>query len=104
MINYIFEFNLEENKVSKDTWGRYAVRYYETDIGIMVEIGDGYRHELHLEAKHWNRILRIIRDDELNESGVKAIVEGLMWYCLDDDYGDNFISAIRAGKIKEVEL
>ena len=100
---YFFEFNLETGKVSKDTIPQYAVRYYTTDKGPMVEIGDGYRHELFLDTKHWNRILRIIINDELDKSGIQAITRGLMAHCLPKEFEKNLISAIKAGKIKEIK-
>ncbi len=58
---YFFEFNLETGKIEDDTVPRYAIRYYNTENGVMVEIGDGLRHTLRLEAKHWNRVLKIIK-------------------------------------------
>lgn len=102
-MTYFFEFDLEKVKISKITTPHYAVRYYNAANGIMVEIGDGYRHELFLSAKHWNRILRIIKNDELDKSGIKAITRGLMGHCLPKEYEKNLISAIKAGRIKEVK-
>ncbi len=81
----------------------YAVRYYNTKSGTMVQIGDGYRHMLHLSAEHWNRILKIIKNDELDESGIKAITQGLMGHCLYEEYDKNLIKAIKDGLIKEIE-
>lgn len=103
MSTHYFEFNLETGKVSKDTMPDYAVRYYKSENGIIVEIGDGYRHNLHIKARHWNRILRIIKDDELDKSGIKAITRGLMEHCLPEEYEKNLISAIKAGTIKEAK-
>lgn len=103
MRNYIFEFNLESEKEEKETWRYYAVRYYRTDNGIMVEIGDGYRHNVHLTAEHWNRILRIIRDKEIDEEGVEAIMKGALAAGLRDEYADVLIEAIRRGEIKEAK-
>ncbi len=99
---HFFEFDLETGKKSKNTIPHYAVRYYNTENGRMVEIGDGYRHELHLSAEHWHRILRIIKNDELDKSGIKAITRGLMACCLPEEYEGNLISAIKTGKIKEI--
>jgi len=97
-----FEFDLETGKVSKNVTPHYGVRYYDTENGQMVEIGDGYRHELHIEAKHWNRIIGIIKNNELNKSGIEAITSGLMKHCLPEDYEKNLISAIKSGKIKKI--
>lgn len=102
-IKYFFEFDLETGKTAKSTSPHHAIRYYNTENGPMVEIGDGYRHELFLEVRYWNRILQIIRDDELNQEGIEAITKGLMRNCL-SEYEDNLISAIKSGIIKEVKL
>ena len=102
-MSYFFEFNLETGKVSKNTTPHYAVRYYRSKNDIMVEIGDGYRHELQIDAKHWNRILKIIKNDELDKSGIQAITRGLMRHCLPKEYEKNLISAIKAGIIKEIK-
>ena len=103
MSKYIFEFNLETGKVSKDTVPHYAIRYYKSKNGIIVEIGDGYRHTLYIIAKHWNRILKIIKNDELDKSGIKAITRGLMDHCLPEEYEKNLISAIKAKIVKEIK-
>ena len=73
----IFEYDLEKGKESSDTYGSYAVRYLK-DSGFCVEIGDGYRHNIRLEAKHWNRLLGIIWDGEVDAGGVAGIFPGLM--------------------------
>jgi len=103
MSNYIFEFNLETGKVENDTIPRYAVRYYEIENGIMAEVGDGYRHMIKLDAKHWNRILKIIKNDELDKDGIKAITSGLMREGLPEEYEETFISAIKSGIVKEIK-
>ena len=103
MRNLFFEFNLETGKVAKSTAPHYAVRYCNGEEGTIVEIGDGYRHELFLEAEHWNRILKIIKDDELDQSGIKAITRGLMGNCLPEEYEENFISAVKSRVIKEIK-
>ena len=102
-MSYFFEFNLKTGKVSKNTIPEYAVRYYRTKNGIIAELGDGYRHMLHLSAKHWNRILRIIKNNELDKAGIQAITRGLMGHCLPKEYENNLISAIKSGKIKKSE-
>lgn len=103
MKHCFFEFNLRTQKVSNDTMPEYAVRYYKFRNSSMVEIGDGYRHYICLNAKHWNRILRIIKYDELDKSGIKAITRGLMENFLPKEYEKNLISAIKTGIIKEVK-
>ena len=101
-MTYLFEFNLETGKIDKDTTPRYAVRYYKSKAGVIVEIGDGYRHNSHINANHWNRILKIIKNDELDKSGIWAITRGLMEPYLPEEYEKNLISAIKTGKIKEI--
>lgn len=97
-----FEFNLETGKESKKaTCPHYAVRYCQEDGVSYVEIGDGYRHELVLDTVHWNRILRIIRDNELDKEGIDAITKGLMRLCLYPNYVDVLVTAIKEGKIRE---
>ena len=104
-----FIYDLEENEEVKEKKGIfgegifYGVRYYKTENGIMVHIGDVYRHEIILESKYWNRILRIIRDKEIDENGVNAIVLGLFRPGLYPEYASNFITAIREEKIKEIK-
>jgi len=100
---YFFEFDLQTGKVSEDSVPHYAVRYYNTESGPMVLIGDGYRHKLRLNAKHWNRILKLIKNNELDESGVEAITQGLMGHCLYEEYDEILVRAIKEGAIKEVE-
>lgn len=101
-MDYFFEFNLETGKVSKDTNWDYAVRYYNSENGPRVEIGN-YRYDSLLLPEHWNRILRIIKDEELDQSGIEAIIRGLMGCYIPTEYEDNFISAIKAGIIKEIK-
>jgi len=102
MPEYIFEFNLETGKTEGKTWGIYGVRYYKSDEGIKVEIGDGYRHELRIDPIHWNRILKIVKDSELDKKGIDAIVKGLMGHAVSGEYIESFISAIKNGIIKPV--
>ena len=103
MAGYVFEFDLEENKISKKTVPYYAVRYYATEKGILVEIGDGYRHEIRLKGKYWDRILKIVRNNELDDSGIKALIRGLMNTGVPKDYEDNFLMAIKKGKTRPTE-
>lgn len=78
-----------------------ALSIYNTLNGKMVEIGNGHRYILQLEAKYWNRILRLIRDNELDMEGIRAITRGLMRECLPEEYEKTLISAIRPNIIKE---
>ena len=45
-------------------------------------------------------IIKVIRNNELDESGINAII-GLLRAGLREEFKDNFISAIKNGKIKE---
>ena len=102
MINYNFIFNLETGKVcKKDPCPSYSIKYYNTKNGKMVEIGDGYRHEITINGKYWNRILKIIKDEELNKGGIEAIIRGLMCIALPLEYEKNFISGIKSEVIKD---
>lgn len=104
---YTFQFDLERRKIvpsQEDTLGHYAVRYYKnTETGyIGAEVGDGYRHETHLEARHWNRILKMIRE-ELDESGIEAVAELMYGLGADNQYQGTFVSAVKDGRIPEIE-
>ena len=96
----LFEYDLEEGKVSSDTGIRYAIRYVKADV-VFVEIGDSYRHNVMIEPKHWNRLLKIIRNDELDSEGIAAILS-LMRDGLREEYKDTFIAAVKSGVLKEV--
>ena len=105
-----FIYNLEKNKEiivdKKNIFGNmgfYGIRYYKTDSGVLVEIGDGYRHEIFIKAKYWNKILEIIKDDKLDKEGINAIVKGLMHTAIQDEFYDKFIDAIKSGKIKKIK-
>ena len=101
MINYNFIFNLETGELSKeDPCPDYSIKYYKSKNGKMVEIGDGYRHEIIIKGKYWNRILKIIKEDELDKSGIEAIVRGLLETVLSLEYEKNFICGIKSGVIK----
>lgn len=101
MTKFIFEFDLRTAQKSKETLGQYAIRYFNSENGPIVEIGDGFRHEIYIKADYWNRILRIIKDDELDQSGIEAIVKGLMGEAVPENYAGNLISAIKENKIQE---
>ena len=38
----------------------------------MVEIGDGYRHEIIINGKYWNRILKIIKEEMPLEKALRS--------------------------------
>ncbi|MEK6927219.1 MAG: hypothetical protein AABX11_02200 [Nanoarchaeota archaeon] len=106
-MEYLFEYDLEKGiKINGDNDNLraifYGVRYYQSDNGMMVEIGDGYRHEIFLKAEYWNIILDIIKNDKSGEI-TEAIVKGLMRSAIHDEFIPNFISAIKDGKIKEIK-
>lgn len=103
MDDYIFEFNLETGREEESTWGIYAIRYHKTEEGIKVEVGDGYRHYFIVDATYWNRILKIIKGNELDKDGVDAIVKGLMRHGIPEEYAENFILAVRNGIIKFID-
>lgn len=101
-MEYTFIFNLEKGEAEdEDPSPSYAIKYYNPDSGEIVELGDGYRHEMFIEGDHWNRILRIIKNKELDEKGIEAII-GLMSEGLRKEYTETFISAVRSEIIKEI--
>lgn len=96
-----FEYDLEEGKETADAGIHYAVRYIKEDV-VFVEVGDSYRHNIMIEAKHWNRLLMIIRNDELDREGIDAITS-LMGHGLPEEYRETFIAAIKSGALKEIK-
>ena len=104
LMTYDYVYNLETgSEASKEGILEagifYGIRYYSSDENLMVEIGDGYRHEIFLEAKYWNKIMEFIKrnkEDNLTE----AIVKGLMSRAISDDLYKNLVNAIKEGKIR----
>jgi len=102
-MGYIFIFNLEKGKVvNGDSGTDYCIRYYKTDNESLVEIGDGFRHEIFIDEKYWNRLLKIIKNRELDITGIEAIVKGLMHRGIPEEYVDTFITAVKSGIINEI--
>ncbi|MEK6837300.1 MAG: hypothetical protein AABX69_01495, partial [Nanoarchaeota archaeon] len=97
-----FEYDLEEARKTKDAGIHYAVRFVHEDA-TFVEIGDSYRHNIFIKPKHWNRLLRIIRNDELDSEGIYAIAS-LMEAGLREEYKKTFIAAVKSGVLKEIKL
>jgi len=102
-----FAFDLNSGKVceypAEDTLGEYMIRYERHDHGNLVTIGDGLRHTIWLQDYHWDRLLRIIKNDELDKSGLDMLING--W--LDSGFPDEdskrvFVSAVRSGRIKPI--
>ncbi|MBI4095612.1 MAG: hypothetical protein HY438_01990 [DPANN group archaeon] len=109
---YDFIFNLKTGKLHKpkkndntfkrDAFGDYAVRYrYTTSGSSIAEIGDGYRHECMIAGGYWNRLLKIIREEEVDASGLEAILS-LLSDGLPKEYEKTFVTAVKAGKIKDI--
>ena len=97
----LFEYDLEEDKETADAGIHYAVRYVKGNV-VFVKVGDSYRHNLMINVKHWNRLLRIIRNNELDSEGLAAVLS-LMKGGLLEEYVVAFIKAIKSGTIKEIE-
>lgn len=95
-----FEYDLEEDKETPDAGIHYAVRYVKGDV-IFVEVGDSYRHNIMIKPKHWNRLLKIIRNDELDREGLDVIAS-LMGDGLPEEYKKTFIAAIKSNVLKEI--
>lgn len=95
-----FEYDLEEDKETPDAGIHYAVRYVKGDV-VFVEVGDSYRYNIFIKPKYWNRLLKIICNDELDREGVDAIAS-LMESGLPEEYKKTFIAAIKSGIFKEI--
>ncbi len=104
---YLFRFDLKRGAVLDSSYieeaANDAVRYTkDPDTGqVQVEIGNVYRHYFRPEPRHWNRVLKMIRD-ELDESGIETILV-LMSDGLREEYRSTFLSAVRSGVIKETD-
>jgi len=96
-----FEYDLEEARETKDAGIHFAVRFIQEDAAF-VEIGDSYRHNVLIEAKHWNRLLKIIRNNELDSEGIAAILS-LMRAGLREEYKETFLAAVKSGALKELK-
>jgi hypothetical protein len=97
----VFEYDLEKGQTTSDAGIGYAVRYVREEVPF-VEIGDSYRHNIRIESKHWNRLLKIIRNGELDREAISAITKGLMYPGLPEEYEQTFVSAVKSGIIKEM--
>ncbi len=97
----VFEYDLEEGKETSDAGIHYAVRYTKGDV-LFVEVGDRYRHNIMIEARHWNVLLKVIRNDKLDREGIEAIIS-LMRDGLPEEYVGTFINAIKSGALKDVK-
>ena len=98
MYDKIFELMFKDKNNKEDSF--YGVRYYKIKKEIIINIGDGFRHEIYIKGKYWNRILKIIKDDELDKNGIKSIIGGLMSRAIPEEYEGFFISSIKKGIIK----
>ena len=81
----------------------YCISYIKEGKGTWVEIGDGVRHYISLSGVFWNRILKIIKNKEIDDAGIDAIISGLMSTGIPDNYKANFLRAINEGKVPEVK-
>ncbi len=106
---YHFIYDFESDKVVKpipkepfSDVGFYGVRYYETQAGPMAKVGDGISMtNIIIDGQHWNRFLRIIRDGELDISGLEAVLS-LMSDGLRDEHRQTFVKAVQKGKIVNI--
>jgi len=104
-MDILFCYDLEGKKVVEGgNAPRYGVTYYKTTEGVMVEVGDGYRHNINLDSKYWNRLLLIIRNQELDEAGINVIVRGLMRPGLHEEFAENFIDAVNKDIIRPINI
>jgi len=98
MTKYTLEFNLRTKRVERNIQGDYAVRYFNSEGNTKVKLGHTNATGLTLDASNWNRFVRIIRNGEIDQTGMKAVM------CLTQPYLSGISSArltdsIRADKI-----
>jgi len=98
MRNYTLEFNLGTRQIEKNIVDDYAIRYHKFNGDAKVEIGYTGVLGLTLEADQWNRLVRIIKTEEVDRTGVKAIMSLTQPY-LSSSAAAKLIDAIRANKI-----
>lgn len=81
----------------------YGVRYLHPANAGYVTIGDGLRHDTEIEYGHWDRLLKIIKEDELDSSGLDLILEGWLGGSFPDEVSKKtFVDAVKFGVIKPV--
>jgi hypothetical protein len=107
MVNdYLFNYILETRELGNPSEANsveaiYGVRYMRTEKGAIVEVGDGLRHTNYFSKKHWNRLLKIIQEDELDESGLDLILENFMRKGLNHgEHKGSFLHGVKEGIIK----
>jgi|SRR3989344_6387882 len=102
-----FRFDLRSGKVSEEADGccvlDYFVMYGTGKSGKFATIGNQRYYSL-LQAQHWNRLLRIIKNRELDESGLELILGGFLGNYFPDEAGKKiFVEAVRTGVIGEIK-
>ena len=102
-----FAYDLREGTVvrdlSEDDIGEYRVRYFPHDAGNWATIGDGLRHDIWFQDYHWDRLLQIIKEDQLDQSGLDLILNGWLASSFPDDASKKrFVAAVKSEQIKPV--
>lgn len=111
--NYFFVYDLKTGEVvenpnedefgESNDFGEYRVRYFPHADGNWATIGDGFRHNTYIQDYHWDRLLIIIKDNQLDQSGLDVILDGWLGRSFPNQESKNkFVSAVREGKIKLV--
>tara|TARA_Y100000034_G_C6675937_1_gene296954 strand:- start:306 stop:617 length:312 start_codon:yes stop_codon:yes gene_type:complete len=103
-MSHEFIFNLETREVVDERpISHYHILYYTgPDDKKIVELGNGLRKTEGIYGEYWNRLVKMIRDNELDESGIEAITRGLMSSYLPEEFEGSFLDGIRSGVIGEV--
>ena len=102
-----FAFDLRSGNVvehpHKIDLGEYRIRYTPYDNGNWATVGDGPHHTLWVQAEHWDRLLKIIKDEELDKSSRDMIIDG--WLDLgfpNKRCKKTFVSTVKSGTIKPI--
>ena len=104
-MKYFFQYDLVEGKISKDTFGNPAIRYYETEDkkSKIVEIGDGYRHNFYLTSEDWNNLVERVKNKKWDKETIDIIFGGLMDSIFEEDSIDDLVESIRSGVISKIQ-
>lgn len=106
--DHFFAYDLRSGRVvedpGQDDIAEWRIRYFPHQHGNWATIGDGLRHTVWFQDYHWDRLLQIIREDELDQSGQYLILNAWLEIGFPDDKSKKtFVSAIKSGIIKPVK-
>ena len=106
--DHFFAYDLRAGRVVEDPGlddiSEWRVRYFPHQNGNWATIGDGLRHTIWFQDYHWDRLLKIIREDELDQSGQDLILDAWLGVGFpDEDSKRTFVSAVKSRAIKPVK-